>query len=126
MPSKVRYARGLLAPYGISRVPFGTAGSRRRRYQIHTEAIFHSIDSFGEGLIIDQPWISKRPGVTQKLTSPAIKTMNFIVGFALLVMLSPIGGKLPDKPAGVRTALELVDKRGAKPTIPMIQTAALS
>jgi hypothetical protein len=52
--------------------------------------------------------------------------MNFIVGFALLAMLSPIGGRLPDKPAGVRTAIELIDKRGAKSTIPLFQTAALS
>jgi hypothetical protein len=64
--------------------------------------------------------------VTQNRTSQALKTMNFIVGFALLVMLSPIGGKLPDKPAGVRTAIELIDKRGAKSTIPVFQTAALS
>ena len=98
----------------------------RPRYQIHTEAIFHSNDSFGEGQIIDQPWILKSPEVTQNQIIPALTTMNFIVGFALLVMLSPADGKLPEKPAGVRTAIELVDKRGAKSTIPMMQTAALS
>ena len=37
--------------------------------------------------------------------------MNFIVGIALLVMLTPIGGKLPEKPAGVRTAIEMVSKK---------------
>ena len=52
--------------------------------------------------------------MTQTRTSTALKTMNFIVGVALLVMLFPFGGKLPEKPAGVRTALELIDKRGAK------------
>jgi hypothetical protein len=61
--------------------------------------------------------------VTQNQTSHALATMNFIVGFALLVMLFPIGGKLPDKPAGVRTAIELIDKRGGKSTI---QLAALN
>lgn len=50
----------------------------------------------------------------QTPASAALKTMNFIVGMALLVMLFPIGGKLPEKPAGVRTALELIDKRGGK------------
>lgn len=49
--------------------------------------------------------------VTQIPTSQTLKTMNFIVGLALLVMLFPIGGKLPQKPAGVRTAIEAVSKK---------------
>ncbi len=44
-------------------------------------------------------------------SSPAQKAVNFTVGLALLVMLYPIGGKLPEKPAGVRTAIELVSKK---------------
>ena len=53
----------------------------------------------------------ERPAVTQSKTSPVQKTVNFIVGAAMLVMLFPMGGKLPEKPAGVRTALELVSKK---------------
>lgn len=30
---------------------------------------------------------------------------------AVLASLFPVNGKLPDKPAGVRTAFELIDKR---------------
>lgn len=43
----------------------------------------------------------------------AIQTVNFTVGCALLVMLFPIGGKLPEKPAGVRTAIETIAKKPA-------------
>ncbi len=49
--------------------------------------------------------------MTKITTSQAQKTVNFTVGLALLVMLYPIGGKLPEKPAGVRTAIELVSKK---------------
>lgn len=41
----------------------------------------------------------------------AIKTVNFAVGFALLVMLSPHHGQPPEKPAGVRTAIEAASKK---------------
>jgi len=44
-------------------------------------------------------------------TSPTLKTVNFIVGLALLVMLFPKHGNPPEKPAGVRTAIELVSKK---------------
>jgi hypothetical protein len=44
-------------------------------------------------------------------TRTLLKTMNFTVGFALLVMLFPIGEKLPEKPAGVRNAVELAAKK---------------
>jgi hypothetical protein len=43
--------------------------------------------------------------------SPTLKTVNFIVGLALLVMLCPKHGIPPEKPAGVRTAIELVGKK---------------
>lgn len=36
------------------------------------------------------------------------KTVNFTVGLALLVMLFPIGGTCTGKPAGVRTAIEMI------------------
>lgn len=49
--------------------------------------------------------------MTQTPTSPVLKTMNFIVGMALLVMLAPVGDKLPEKPAGVRTAIEMISKK---------------
>ncbi len=51
--------------------------------------------------------------MTHRTTSSALKTVNFTVGLALLVMLYPIGGKLPEKPAGVRTAVEMISKKPA-------------
>ena len=58
--------------------------------------------------------------MTQTTTSFRIQLVNFTIGFALLVMLFPHGDKLPEKPAGVRTAIELVAK---KTSIRLIQTA---
>ena len=49
--------------------------------------------------------------MTKTATSQALKTVNFTVGFALLVMLFPHHGQLPQKPAGVRTAIEMVSKK---------------
>ncbi len=49
------------------------------------------------------------------ITTRTVLALNFAVGVALVVMLTPHGGKPCDKPAGVRTALELLDKRGPKP-----------
>jgi hypothetical protein len=49
--------------------------------------------------------------------SQTLRTVNFIVGLALLVMLFPKHGNLPEKPAGVRTAVELVSKRTALRTV---------
>ena len=40
-----------------------------------------------------------------------LKSVNFTVGFALVVMLFPHHGELPEKPAGVRTAIELISKK---------------
>jgi hypothetical protein len=58
------------------------------------------------------------------ITSPALKTANFTVGVALLVMLFPVNGKLPDKPAGVRNSIEMISK---KPTLKVAAlTAAIS
>ena len=37
--------------------------------------------------------------------------VNIAAGFALLVMLFPHHGKLPEKPAGVRTAIEMISKK---------------
>jgi hypothetical protein len=46
-----------------------------------------------------------------------LRTMNFIFGMALLMMISPQHGHLPEKPAGVRSAVELVGKRTALRTV---------
>ena len=58
-------------------------------------------------------------------TSFRIQIVNFTVGFALLAMLFPHHGQLPPKPAGVRTAIEMISK---KPTLRqcMGMTAAAS
>lgn len=47
---------------------------------------------------------------TNKKT-PCRMLVDFAVGLALLVSLCPMGDKLPEKPAGFRTAIELLDKR---------------
>jgi hypothetical protein len=62
--------------------------------------------------------------VTHQTTSSALKTVNFTVGLALLVMLYPIGGKLPEKPAGVRTAIEMVSKKQAALISPIVNAKA--
>jgi hypothetical protein len=49
--------------------------------------------------------------MTRTSTSQMLKSVNFIVGFALVVMLFPHHGELPEKPAGVRTAIELISKK---------------
>ena len=54
-------------------------------------------------------------------TSQTTKTVNFTVGFALLVMLFPLPGKIVEKPAGVRTAIEAVAKKTTlKATLPAV------
>ncbi|MFN0218127.1 MAG: hypothetical protein ACKVP4_04835 [Hyphomicrobium sp.] len=45
------------------------------------------------------------------------KTVNFTVGLALLVMLSPVRGEPPMKPAGVRTAIEAIAKKPSLRTV---------
>jgi len=54
--------------------------------------------------------------MTRTTSSSVLTVMNFIAGMALLIMLFPVAGKAQGKPAGVRTALELIDKRGFKPS----------
>ncbi len=56
-------------------------------------------------------------------TSQALKTVNFAVGSALLVMLFPLHGIPCDKPAGVRTAIEAVSKKITL-TATLVQVAA--
>lgn len=46
-------------------------------------------------------------------TSQTTRIVNFTIGFALLVMLFPLPGKIVEKPAGVRTAIEMVAKKTA-------------
>ncbi len=43
----------------------------------------------------------------------SLQIVNFTVGCALLAMLFPFGEKLPEKPAGVRTAIEMIAKKPA-------------
>ena len=51
-----------------------------------------------------------------QINSSKIQAVNFIAGFALLVMLFPHGDKLPEKPAGVRTSIEMIaNKVSLKP-----------
>ena len=65
-----------------------------------------------------------RPEVTETSTSQALKTVNFAVGFALLVMLFPIHGVPCDKPAGVRTAIEAVSKKTTLKALTILIAAA--
>ncbi len=44
--------------------------------------------------------------------SPIRQLIHSFAALAVLISLFPLGGRLPDKPAGVRTAFELIDKRG--------------
>ncbi|PPC87577.1 MAG: hypothetical protein CTY31_07190 [Hyphomicrobium sp.] len=61
--------------------------------------------------------------MTRTATSQMLKTVNFIVGFALVVMLFPHHGELPEKPAGVRTAIELISK---KMSVRVMNTSAIA
>ena len=44
--------------------------------------------------------------------SPHRNLIHTGAALAVLASLFPLDGELPDKPAGVRTAFELIDKRG--------------
>lgn len=52
-----------------------------------------------------------RAAVTHLTISWIDKPLTFTVGLALLVLICPIGTKLTSKPAGVRTAIELMSKK---------------
>ena len=62
--------------------------------------------------------------MTHQTNNSALKTVNFTVGLALLVMLYPIGGKLPEKPAGVRTAIEMGSKKQSALISPIVNAKA--
>ena len=62
--------------------------------------------------------------MTHQTNNSALKTVNFTVGLALLVMVYPIGGKLPEKPAGVRTAIEMVSKKQSALISPIVNAKA--
>lgn len=49
--------------------------------------------------------------MTHLITSIRIQIVNFTIGFALLAMLCPHHGQVPLKPAGVRTAIEMISKK---------------
>jgi hypothetical protein len=63
--------------------------------------------------------------MARKAHSTPLQTINFIIGCALLAMLFPIGGKLPEKPAGVRTAIETIAKKPALKAVPSETAAAI-
>ncbi|MGQ0671393.1 MAG: hypothetical protein ACT4N2_00735 [Hyphomicrobium sp.] len=48
--------------------------------------------------------------MTLDFSSQAIARINLIAGAALLISLMPDGGRFPEKPTGVRTAIELIAK----------------
>lgn len=64
----------------------------RRRYHTPTNAT--------KDAVVNQARISHNLGL-----------VNFTAGLALLLMLHPIHGHMQVKPAGVRTAIELVRKK---------------
>lgn len=49
--------------------------------------------------------------MSQHLTSKAQKSVQIAAGLALLVTLMPINGVSNTKPAGVRTAIEMISKK---------------
>lgn len=55
----------------------------------------------------------------------SLQIVNFTVGCALLAMLFPFGGKLPEKPAGVRTAIEMIAKKPALKAVVRETAAAM-
>lgn len=55
--------------------------------------------------------------MTRRTRNLKLQMVNFTVGFALLVMLFPHGNKLPEKPAGVRTAIEMISKKPSLRTV---------
>lgn len=62
--------------------------------------------------------------MTSLATNPRIFFLNLIAGIALEVFLFPIGGNLPPKPAGMRTAIEMLDKRS--PAVRSFSSHAIS
>jgi hypothetical protein len=51
--------------------------------------------------------------MTVSNTTLARSAIHTSAALAVLLSLFPLDGELPDKPAGVRTAFELIDKRTA-------------
>jgi hypothetical protein len=49
--------------------------------------------------------------MTPRPTQFPATLVNLIAGIALLVMFCPHHGRVPPKPAGVRTAIELISKK---------------
>jgi hypothetical protein len=64
------------------------------------------------------------PPMSAVANSKALRVVNFTIGLALLVRLSPKHGCLPEKPAGVRTAVQLLGKK--QPALRIICQAAFA
>lgn len=45
------------------------------------------------------------------MTRPATRIVTWTVSLAILASFVPVGGKVQGKPAGVRTAIELLSKK---------------
>ena len=58
------------------------------------------------------------------ITSTRIQIVNFTIGFALLAMLCPHHGQVPLKPAGVRTAIEMIAKKPSLRSFTIVTAAA--
>lgn len=92
---------------GFHPVPLGTEGFGSARYHKPTlvlNLLLHSGDRHCKALTKETP-------VKSIATSQTLRIVNFTVGFALLVMLFPLHGRPAEKPAGVRTAIEMVSKK---------------
>ena len=63
--------------------------------------------------------------MTHFITSTRIQIVNFTVGFALLAMLCPHHGQVPLKPAGVRTAIEMIAKKPSLRPVIVVTAAAV-
>lgn len=62
--------------------------------------------------------------MSQSLTTKAQKSVQIVAGLALLVTLFPIHGVSNTKPAGVRTAIEMISKKISVRADDMAFTAA--
>jgi hypothetical protein len=54
------------------------------------------------------------PGLLPGSPRSWAKKVHLVAALAVLTTLFPMGDKLPAKPAGVRTAIELIDKKAPR------------
>lgn len=51
--------------------------------------------------------------MTRRVDNYTIKAVNFVIGVALLAMFCPHHGRVAEKPARVRTAIEMASKKSS-------------